>query len=211
MFRHRCSLPIFTLALLAAGFVAQREAAAQTVRDDSLKPYTACQFEDGLQVVQVDRLPKDVTSRTVRTAGGEKKVSLADGYRVLVAYPKTDYFANVKAEKSNPADYEKDKEVILENLKWAIANTKDAEAPEPIKIAYGGFEGYSTSRASLAGATLGIAVLFSDAEHQVLTVYFLNQNPKKRKFQTIEEWRTLRDNFLNRYTSCIKGNSSARP
>jgi hypothetical protein len=61
------------------------------------------------------------------------------------------------------------------------------------------------------GNTLGISVLFSDADHHIVTIYFLNQNPKKRKFQTIEEWRTLRDNFLKRYTTCAKGISSVQP
>jgi len=196
------------LTLLFVGFIVQKNAAAQTTsRDDSLKPYTSCRFEDDLKVVQVDRLPKGVTFRTVTTSSGEKKVSLADGYRVMVAYPKADFFANIKAEKSNPDDYAKDKETVTEGLKWAIANGKEMESQEPLKVSYNGFEGYAMNRKSLVGNTLGITVLFSDAEHHIITIYFLNENPKKRKFQTIEEWRTLRDNFLNRYTSCVKVNS----
>ena len=196
------------LTLLFVGFIVQKNAAAQTTsRDDSLKPYTSCRFEDDLKVVQVDRLPKGVTFRTVTTSSGEKKVSLADGYRVMVAYPKADFFANIKAEESNPDDYAKDKETVTEGLKWAIANGKEMESQEPLKVSYNGFEGYAMNRKSLVGNTLGITVLFSDAEHHIITIYFLNQNPKKRKFQTIEEWRTLRDNLLNRYTSCVKVNS----
>jgi hypothetical protein len=196
------------LTLLIAGPLSQRNAAAQTFsRDDSLKPYTSCQFEDGLKVVQVDRLPKGVTFRTQTTSSGEKKISLADGYRIMVAYPKTDFFANIKAEKSNPDDYAKDKDTAVEGLKWAIANSKEVESQEPTKVSYNGFEGYALNRKSLVGNTLGITILFSDAEHHIVTIYLLNQNPKKRKFQTIEEWRTLRDNFLNSYTSCLKGHS----
>ncbi len=206
MIRKHFSIQIFMLSLLLAWFVAQESAAAQAVgRDDSLKPYTSCQFEDGLKVVQVDRLPKAVTFRTVTTSGGEKKVSLADGYRVMVAYPKTDFFANIKAEKSDPDDYAKDKETVLEGLKWDVANSREMESQEPVRVSYNGFEGYTVNRKSLAGGTLGITALFSDADHHIVTIYFLNQNPKKRKFQTVEEWRALRDNFLNRYTSCIKG------
>jgi hypothetical protein len=208
LFPNKVSIHIFMLTLLFVGFIVQKNAAAQTTsRDDSLKPYASCQFEDGLKVVQVDRLPKGVTFRTENTPSGGKKVSLVDGYRIMVAYPKTDFFANIKAEKSNPDDYAKDKETVTEGLKWAIANGKEMESQEPIKVSFNGFEGYALNRKSLVGNTLGITVLFSDADRHIITIYFLNQNPKKRKFQTIEEWRTLRENFLNRYTSCIRGNS----
>lgn len=196
------------LTLLLVGFVFQKNAAAQTSgRDDSLKPYTSCQFEDGLKVVQVDRLPKVVTSRTETTSGGEKRVSLLDGYRIMVAYPKTDFFANIKAERSDPAEYANDKETVLEGLKWALAHSKEMESQEPIRVSYNGFEGYAINRKSLTGNTLGITALFSDADQHIITIYFLNQDAKRRKFQTIEEWRALRDGFLNRYTSCVKGHS----
>ncbi|OLE21631.1 MAG: hypothetical protein AUI36_34315 [Cyanobacteria bacterium 13_1_40CM_2_61_4] len=78
-----------------------------------------------------------------------------------------------------------------------------------MKLSYDGFEGYAINRKSIMGNTLGIAILFSDSNYQIVTIYFLNQNPKKRKFQTIEEWRTLRDKLLNRYTGCAKHRDAA--
>ena len=190
-----------TTFLLIAG-----NAAAQTInRDESLKPYTTCQFEDGLKVVQVDRLPEHITFRTENTSNGEKQISLADGYRVMVAYPKTDFFANIKAEKSNPTKYTTDKETAIEALKFAATTSKELESQEPVKVSYNGFEGYAINRKSIVGNTLGITILFLDPDQHIVTIYFLNQSPKKRKFQTIEEWRTLRDNFLDRYSACVKG------
>jgi hypothetical protein len=56
---------------------------------------------------------------------------------------------------------------------------------------------------------LGIYVLFSDANHTITTLYFINQNPKRKRFQTIEEWRVLRDEFLKTYTTCLKNNRTA--
>jgi len=212
LFQDKSAIKILFATLLLVGAAIHNNAAAQTIsRDESLKPYTTCQFEDGLKVVQVDRLPKDVTFRTENTSSGEKQMSLADGYRVMVAYPKTDFFANIKAEKSNPAKYATDKEIAIEGLKWAITTSKEMESREPMKLSYNGYEGYAINRNALVGNTLGISVLFSDADHHIITIYFLNQNPKKRKFQTIEEWRTLRDNFLKRYTTCAKSISSVQP
>jgi hypothetical protein len=173
-------------------------------RDDSLKPFTSCRLDSELRIVQVDRLPKGNTSRTVETSKGEQEVSLADGYRVMVAYnDKRDWFANIKAEKSFDADYQRDKENVIEHLKWLAAGTKELESAEPVKVSFNGYEGYGTSKKTLTGNQVGMYVFFSDADRTILTIYFINQNAKRKRFQTIEEWRTIRDEFLNTYTNCI--------
>jgi hypothetical protein len=174
-------------------------------RDDSLKPFTTCELDSGLRIVQVDRLPKNVKSRTVTTSKGDQEISLADGYRVMVAYnDDRDWFANIKAEKSVTTEYERDKELVIENLKWAASKSKELESQEPVKVSFGEYEGYGTSKRTLVGDMLGIYVLFSDANRTITTLYFINQNPKRKRFQTIEEWRALRDEFLKTYTTCLK-------
>jgi hypothetical protein len=173
-------------------------------RDDSLKPFTSCRLDSGLKMVQVDRLPKDVKARPVNTSNGEKVVSLADGYRVMVAYnDKRDWFANIKAEKSFDAEYEQDKEAVIENLKWAASTTTELDSPEPVKVSFNGHEGYGTSKQELKGNMLGIYVFFSDPDRTITTIYFINQNANRKRYQSIEEWRTIRDQFLNTYTTCI--------
>jgi hypothetical protein len=173
-------------------------------RDDSLKPFTSCSLESGLKIVEVDRLPKDVKNRTVETSKGDQKISLADGYRVMVAYnDKRDWFANIKAEKSVAADYEQDKERVIDNLKWAASTTDELQNPEPVKVSFNGHEGYGTSKQELKGNLLGIYLFFSDADRTITTIYFINQNAKRKRYQNIEEWRTIRDEFLNTYTTCI--------
>ena len=174
-------------------------------RDDSLKPFTACDLHDGLKIVQVDRLPKKTKSRTVKTNRGDRKISLADGYRVMVAYNEhRDWFANIKAEKSVAGEYEKDKQSAIENLKWAVSVGKEMESPEPVKVSFGAFEGYGSNRRTLVGNMLGIYVLFSDVDATIITFYFINQNANRKRFETIDEWRVLRDEFLKTYTACAK-------
>ena len=205
------------LAKLVVGFMilgslnsAPKSLAQSSKRDDSLKPFTSCELGDGLRIVQVDRLPKNVKSRTVTTSKGEQEVSLADGYRVMVAYnDQKDWFANIKAEKSDTTDYEQNKQRVIENLKWAASTSKDLESQEPVKVSFGDYEGYGTSKRTLVGNMLGIYVLFSDVDHTITTLYFINQNAKRKRFQTIEEWRALRDEFLKTYNACVKNNRSA--
>lgn len=182
-----------------------RSFAQSSKRDDSLKPFTSCKLDSGLKIVQVDRLPKSVKSRTVETSKGDQKISLVDGYRVMVAYNNDrDWFANVKAEKSMAGEYQRDKEGVIENLKWAASTSKELESQEPVSLTFNGYEGYGTSKRTLTtGDMLGIYVLFSDAEHTITTLYFINQNVKRKRFQTIEEWKAVRDEFLNTYTTCI--------
>jgi len=204
------------LAKLVVGFIivgslnsAPGSFGQSSKRDDSLKPFTTCELDNGLRIVQVDRLPKDVKSRTVTTSKGDQAISLADGYRVMVAYnDDRDWFANIKAEKSVTTEYEQDKEFVIENLKWAASTSKEMESPEPVKVSVGEYEGYGTSKRTLVGNMLGIYVLFSDVNHTIVTFYFINQNPKRKRFQTIEEWRVLRDEFFKTYTTCLKNNRS---
>ena len=188
-----------------------RSLAQSSERDDSLKPFTACELHDGLRIVQVDRLPKKVKSRTVKTSSGDQKISLADGYRVMVAYnDQRDWFANIKAEKSVAGEYERDKQNAIENLKWAMSVGTEMETQEPVKISFGEYEGYASARRTLVGNMLGIYVLFSDADATITTFYFINQNSNRKRFQTIEEWRVVRDEFLKTYTACAKNNRSVR-
>jgi len=206
-FQHLVKCTI--LLLMVGSFTsAVRSFGQSSKRDDSLKPYTTCELDSGLRIVQVDRLPKGVKSRTVTTSKGERTISMADGYRVMVAYnDDKDWFANIKAEKPFTADYERDKESAIENLKWAASTTKELESEEPVKVSFNGLEGYGTSKQALkTGNMLGIYVLFSDADRTITTFYFTNQNEKRRRFQTIEEWRAVRDEFLKTYTRCINKN-----
>lgn len=186
-----------------------RSSLQSSERDESLKPFTACDLHDGLRIVQVDRLPKNVKSRTVKTNSGDQKISLADGYRVMVAYNEDrDWFVNIKAEKSVTSEYERDKQNAIENLKWVASTGKEMESPEPVKVSFGEYEGYGLSRRTLIGNTLGTYVLFSDVDRTITTFYFINQNSERKRFQTIEEWRALRDEFLKTYTTCAQNHRS---
>jgi hypothetical protein len=73
-------------------------------QSDSLKPFTQCEYNDGLSVIGVESLPKGVTSREVATEQGLKSVSLSDGYGVLLGYPGNDLFASLNIQGLSPPD-----------------------------------------------------------------------------------------------------------
>jgi hypothetical protein len=201
----------FTLFLFITVFGGVLTVQAQKLQDqtDSLKAYAAsCSFEDGLTVKKVRRI-KGVKNRAVETADGYKEITRTNSYEILVAYPKTDVFASIRPEKSEDASYEQDKKNAIEGLKYTMSTSRELESNEPIKATYNGFESYGSVRTTVDRYnTTAVYVLFNDTDKTITTIYFFNAKPKNRKFQTIEEWRELRDKFLNSYTRCINTNSN---
>ena len=92
---------------------------------------------------------------------------------------------------------------LLENFEhMAHGNTVNKDLTTPLN----GFEAHGLDRERLEGGVLGVYLLFDDPAHSVTTIYLLNQEPQDRKFQTIEEYQSLRDRFLRSYTACIRDN-----
>jgi hypothetical protein len=190
-------------SLTLAAVCALTFACGAKAKPDPLKPFTECRFDDGLQVVSVDRLPPGEEWRSVDTRSGSKSVSLADGYRVMLAYPNTDYFVNLKVEQSQAGMFRWDTATIVESMEWLASQGNGAAVPlEHTQI--GGLDAYGFTQPSLnGGGVLSLYSLFDNKLEMVITAYVLNQPPQRRKFRTMEEYRTLRDRFLARYAACV--------
>ena len=194
----------FVLSLLTAtaGLLAAQPSPGMT----ALTPYTTCNFSDGLQVVQVDPLAPGITSREVETDSGSRQINLEAGVRIMFAYPNTDFYANLKAELLPTANYAQLKQFLLDNLQHlGHGNIMNTSLYSPLN----GFEAHGLDREKLEGGVLGIYLLFDDSTHVVTTIYLLNQEPQDRKFQTLEEYRRLRDQFLATYSACIRTNQQS--
>jgi hypothetical protein len=194
---------ILTVAALFC-FFATRPADSQARWDDnSLEAYDTCSFSDGLQIVHTDSLPPGVTTRPVETDRGTRQIEMLGGRRIMFAYPSTDFYANVKAEVLPANKFTELKGFLLENFEhMAHGNTVNKALASPLN----GFEVHGLDRENLEGGVLGVYLLFDAPYHAVTTVYLLNQKPEHRKFQTIREYRSLRDRFLQSYSACIRDN-----
>jgi len=138
--------------------------------------------------------------REVSSGGRTWRVSVVEGYRVMYSYPRTYPFASLKAERSDPAKYAEDKQVVmrsLEELASADGNTELAGFSNQ------GFSGQTVTKKELAGSTLGITQIFSDSDLVIVTIFFLNQAPQDRRFQTYGEFVSLRDGFVRGYMECV--------
>jgi len=196
---------------------------AQLKRDsDPLKVYTRCEWSGDLKVKQVDRRPDSTPKfRHVLTMNGEEKVSVLDGYRVMFGYKNISYnFVDVKIEQSEPSSYARDKERVINELKY-LSSTKQATGNTFIdKAMLNEFDHYGLDRDQIdIGVTVGTHLLLYDPDHLIVTVYFLNQKEKSppgstagngRRFKDLDEFHKLKDDFLNRYSECLKGIAATR-
>jgi hypothetical protein len=219
---HSVSKLIIMLVMATSAFCVT--VAGQSKSDsDPLKPYTTCKLPGDLNVREVTRRPKSIKKfREVPTAKGTEKVSVVDGYRVMFAYKDLFYFfANVKIEESEPASYLQDKAKVISNLEYSASTEKATAMISTGKTMLNGFEHYGTDRDKIdVGGTIGIHVLFYDANNLIVTIYLLNQDDKtsgslfsrngKRRFTNIAEYQALRDDFLSRYSECLKGVADAQ-
>lgn len=183
---------------------------ASQSKDDSdpLKPFTTCELGGDLKVKEVTRRPKSAEQhREVTTDKGSERVSVIDGYRVMFGYKDVAYFfANVKIEQSNAGNYAQDKERVINGQKHQSSVKQSTKLLFTEEEVLNGFEHYGIDRDVIdVGGTLGIHVLFDDAKHLIITIYILNQEKKKRRFNNIEEYSVLKTDFLNRYSECLRG------
>ena len=203
-------LRAFQISIVALVLSLQVTVRAQTASTDPLNPYTSCNVPGELKIKEVTRRTAGNNYRDVMTDNGKQKVSVLDGYRVMFAFPDlTYYFANVKIEQSAPNRYAEDKEILINELKHYSTIKGATGMSFSDKTLINGFEHYGIDRDKIdIGGQVGVHVLFYDPAHLVITVYFLNQSKSivanNRRFETIQQYQELRDDFLSHYSECLK-------
>lgn len=175
-----------------------------------LKTYTVCPTsETEFVVFAVRRIDKNANRTLARdTADGVKGISRTDSYDVLITFKDKMRFADVRPDRSDPNQYETDKKVALENLRYYNATGESMSSSKPVEKTYNGFLTYSIYRSELIGNQLGTSLIFDDTNKMITTVYFINapKNSDGKNFKTIGEWSNLREKFLDSYTSCVVKN-----
>lgn len=174
-----------------------------TASAGALVAYTQCPLDGKLAAVSVDhRTAGSPPRRAIVTETGQQTVSVADGYRVMLAFPDTDPFVNLKIEQSVAGQYAADKKIILEQME-SIARRVPANAGAVERRLDQGIDIAALNNRALAGGVTSMVTLFDDEREVIATAYVLNQKPARRAFQTFEEYVTLRDRFIGNLTSCM--------
>jgi hypothetical protein len=168
----------------------------------TMQAYVHCDgFAGGVRGVTLDRRPASAAPwREVGFGAKTERVSVVDGYRVIYSYPRTYWFANLKAERSDASRYDEDKRIVTESF-VALASADDNTVLTSFSDR--GFAGQTLTKKELGGSTLGITQILSDEDSVIVTIYFMNQQPENRAFQTYEEFIALRDDFVRGYVECV--------
>lgn len=185
------------MVLCAAG-----DALAQDPPADPLRPLTTCAFGKDLQARSVNRWPAGVASRAVQTSSGAMQVSVADGYRMLLAFPDTAPFVNLKLERSRPGKLAADRTAILAQMTSFAAKPGAPVAPFKV-VERSGVEIMALNNPALSGGVISIYTLISEKTNVIATAYLLNQKPAERKFQNYEQYQALRDDFIYSLALCM--------
>ena len=180
----------------------------QSARDaptgrEPLDAYLSCSYGAGLSVVSALRVQEGSRSRTVATATGERKISVLDGYRLMLSQGEPSYFANMKIEKSDPRQYASDKDAAIKNLEYAMKTAAPGIKPVWDHMPYNGFDVYAVTDTTMGvNGPNGMYLLFRDSAQVIVTIYFLGQKPEHRHFRTIQEHDAIVDKMLEDLTTC---------
>jgi hypothetical protein len=176
---------------------------AQSAAPGPLDRYINCQYQDSLYPVTIIRRPdagRGNGSRMVATSEGEKRVSVIDGYTIVLGQGAPSYFANMKVERSDPKHYASDKDAVTKSIEFAMDGWRHGEWEH---MPFNGFDLYGVSDPTIDdNGPNGIFVLFNDSTQTIVTINFLGQPPAYRRFKTIDEHDAIRDRMLNAVTKC---------
>jgi hypothetical protein len=190
-------------SILAVCFVAAL--LSFTVKPEVKPCFLSFNKASGLKMNPPERMPEENDhTRKLPTDRGELDITIADGYRILYLNKKHAPFVNLKVELSAPENYEADKRIVLDNLKYLNANSAGMESKDLLELSYNGYKIYGLSRAGIEnGSTLGTFVMFP-GDNTIVYFYFNNLKPGYRTFENVDEYKSLRNDFIGEYTAYIK-------
>lgn len=159
-------------------------------------PYIPLFFSDSLQYCKFSHQGYDQDYKTIPLGKTSLKISAVDGYGIEYCYPDTKQFAVMTIDQSDPNHYEKDKEAMITLLN-TLSKEVWADKYKPVlPETYHGQEYYYKSFNPEKSRMIGMALHFFQKDHIIATVMFLNQNPKERKWQTLQDYSFCKDRFI---------------
>lgn len=170
--------------------------------------YQGCHWAGGPNVVELTPLPRKNRIRSAKTRNGLRQIKMVDGIRIAYAYPATDFFANVKVEELPASTYSEEKQDLLDELSYILGSSDESVRNYDLKPTLAGFQLTGIDRVKLEGGVLGIYLFFDDATHVATTIYFLNADPERRKFDTLAAYTELREQFLQEFTRCARAHTA---
>jgi hypothetical protein len=184
-----------TLGSAAAGACANETGGTSV---DPLRPLLACSWGGQLAVQGVTRRAAGQNARAVSGPDGEQSVSVADGYRLMLAFPGSAPFVNLKLERSMPGRLAQDRAIIRTQME-AMGREGVLEVSQR-----GDVEILALDNSSLDGfSVISMVTLIAEQKNVIATAYVLNAKPDQRKFGNYQEYMVLRNAFVDALARCL--------
>jgi hypothetical protein len=149
-----------------------------------------------------DRLTQpSVVIKKVLTNNGEADVTRADGYRILYKNNMDEAFVSLKVELSEYSSYEKDRQNLIENLKYINYHNTNMESQDVTELKFNSYTIYGISLGTIEPmGTLGTFIMFP-GDGVTVYFYFNNMRKERRNFESVEDYKKQRNRFIEEYTN----------
>jgi len=141
--------------------------------------------------------------RQVTTKDGDKQINVVEGYRAIYRSPARDYFAKTHVDKSEAKNYEKYTLLTIDEIKYATHGNESLVN----KSSYQGYEYYSREASSVSKTEiLSQALIFSQKDQIIVTIYFLVPDPKAENFgiPDLDKHRQQQERFIHEIIDSVK-------
>lgn len=200
LYKNQNPLIILLLALL--GSLPAGSASARGI--DAC--YLSFRDATGLSLVKTDHLPPQAEKfRLIKTDSGEAQISRLDGYRIIYHNVFDAEFVNIKVEQSDPDLYAIDTQLILRHFVYMNSHSRNMETSMLIRLDVDGYTLWGVNRDGVDNENnIGTYVMFP-GNGVVVYFYFNRIDPDYRRYNTLAEFKTLRDQFIKEYVRYIRG------
>lgn len=173
---------------------------AWAVEAGPLKSAVSCIKDSGFKVIQENRWPAGQTGRVVDTPVGQARVSVVDGFRLLLGDPSGVLSINLKVEESDTSSAPKDREVIEAQMR------KLSVPSAPLTVSsHGQVEMLGLTQPDLKGnGPLAFYTLFNSSQRLVASAYLLNGDKRQRLYDTYEQFLAGKEAALATIAGCLE-------
>jgi hypothetical protein len=197
---HKAALAL--AMLMAASFPH-----AQERTGDPLLPVANCFTDGDFHVESRDRLAPEAGSRIVDTGRGPMRVSVADGYQMMIFRSGAAPLVNLNIERSAAGKFALNRKAIVLQMEFLAEAGKagpQAATPALQRSTQDGVEVVALDNpASGESGVRSLIEVFDARSGTIATAYMLHQPPAAREYANDAAYKVLRDRFVAMLTRCM--------
>jgi hypothetical protein len=187
-----------------AMIIASAAAHAQDRSADPLQRITQCFRGGEFHAEGTYRLSESVVSRQVDTATGPMRVSIDDGYRMMIYRKSTAPIVNLLIERSAAGQFASDRDAIARHMAALAAGSQPPEKVDVENSALNGIDIIAINKPAMdTPGVISMVQLFDASTGTIATAHVLNQQGPAREFGSAAEYAVLRDRFIGALSACM--------